>query len=76
MRCMICRSNSVEESKNTYFAQLDNCYVIIENVPCIKCTQCGEVMYSASTLEKIDRILDTVQSYASKLLIMDYAKAA
>ena len=61
MRCLVCKADSMIESKSTYFAQLDNCYVIIENVPCFKCTQCGEVVYSASVIEKIEGILDKAQ---------------
>ena len=76
MKCLVCKADTMTEAKSTYFAQLDNCYVIIENVPCRKCTQCGEVVYSASVMEKIDEILDKVQNIASKIFIMDYAKAA
>lgn len=76
MRCLVCKADSMIESKNTYFAQLDNCYVIIENVPCRKCSQCGEVVYSASVIEKIEEILDKAQSVASKIYIMDYTQAA
>ena len=76
MNCLICKSGNMIEEKTTYFAQLENCYVIIENVPCYKCTQCGETVFSASVMEKIDDILDKVQNIASKIFIMDYAKAA
>ena len=71
-----CKADSMIESKSTYFAQLDNCYVIIENVPCHKCTQCGEVVYSVSVIEKIEEILDKARIVASKIYIMDYTKAA
>ena len=76
MNCLLCKADSMVESRTAYFAQLDNCYVIIENVPCLKCTQCGEAVFSASVLEKIDDILDKVQVYASKIFIMDFSKAA
>ncbi len=76
MRCLACKSNAMENSTNTYFAQLNNCYVIIENVPCVKCSQCGEVVYSANTLEKIDDILDKIETIASKIFILDYKQAA
>ena len=76
MNCLICKSGNMIEEKTTYFAQLENCYVIIENVPCHKRTQCGETVFSASVIEKIDDILDKVQNIASKIFIMDYAKAA
>jgi len=76
MRCMSCKMEEMKESENTYFVQLNNCYVIIENVPCYKCPQCGEVFYKASVLEKIDDLLDKLENIASKIFIMDYAKAA
>ncbi len=76
MKCLLCKSDTMNDDKTTYFAQLKNCYIIIENVPCKKCEQCGEVVYSASVLEKIDEILDKVESIASKTFIMDYSSAA
>ena len=76
MKCLLCKAESMEKSINAYFAQLEHCYVIIENVPCFRCNQCGEVVYSASVIEKIENILDRVQRIASKLFILDYAKVA
>ena len=76
MKCLLCKSDSMVESKSTYIAQLDGCYVIIENVPCRKCAQCGEVVYSASVMEMIDEILEKIKNVASKIFIMDFNKAA
>lgn len=56
MKCMSCKSDSMVDSKTIYFAQLNNCYVIIENVPCKKCDQCGEEFFTVSVMEKIDTI--------------------
>ena len=76
MRCLICKADEMVESKTTYFAQLGYCYVIIENVPCMKCPQCGETVFSASVMSKIDEILEKIHDIASKIFIMDYSKAA
>ena len=76
MKCLICKADSMTNDKSTYFAQLPNCYVIIENVPCRKCSQCGEVVYSASVMEKIDEILKKVELIASKILIIVFDRAA
>lgn len=76
MKCSSCKYGYMEPDKTTYFAQLKNCYVIIENVPCLKCNQCGEVFYTASVAEKINSILDSVEKIASKIFIMDYSAAA
>ena len=76
MRCLCCKNGNMTESTNTYFTQINDCYVIIENVPCMKCEQWGEVYYTASVLERIDDILEKIENIASKIFIMDYKTAA
>ena len=76
MKCMSCKYGDMEESMSTFFAQLNNCYIIIENVPCLKCTQCGDEYFTNSVAERIEDILDSLEKVASKIFIMDYATAA
>lgn len=76
MNCLICKSGHMHPSTESYFAKIKNCYVIIENVPCYKCDQCGEIVYSASVMEKIDDILEHLEKIASKIFIVDYSDAA
>ena len=75
-KCPCCKADTMEESTNAYFAHLKNGYVIIENVPCLKCAQCGEVLYASDTLEKIDVLLEGAEMIASRILIVDYQNAA
>ncbi len=76
MKCMNCRTMEMEDNTTTYFANLDNCYVIIERVPCKKCEQCGEEFFATSVIEKIDEILEKIAEVASKIFIMDYQSVA
>lgn len=76
MKCMSCKADSMTDGTTTFFAQLPNCYVIIENVPCKKCEQCGEEYFTTSVMEKIEDILDKVEHIASKIFILDYHTAA
>lgn len=76
MKCLSCKMEEMQEATNPYFVKPSNCCVIIENVPCYKCGQCGEVYYKASVLEKIDEILEKLEHIASKIFILDYNKAA
>ena len=76
MRCMSCKNGEMVESRTSYFAQLRDCYVIIENVPCMKCRQCGDVIFRSSVVEKIDDILDNLEKIVSKISIVDYTKVA
>ena len=76
MKCLFCKTDSMKKSTGTYFAQSENCYVLIENVPCNKCGQCREVVYSAYFMEKIEDIFEKIRDMASKIFILDYTKAA
>lgn len=76
MRCMSCKTGEMVESTNTYFAEINNCCLIIKNVPCLKCKQCGEIFYRASVLERIDEIAANFRKQHSDLSITDYNRAA
>ncbi len=76
MNCLVCKNGIMQPSTDSYFAKVNDGYVIIENVPCFKCEQCGEVVYSASVIEKIDGMLEHLEKIASKIFILDYAEAA
>lgn len=76
MRCTSCKSGEMQEDRTSYFARLKECYVIIENVPCLKCAQCGDVVFRSSVVEKIDDILDHLEKIVSKISIIDYTKVA
>lgn len=51
MKCMSCKYGEMKET-TTYFTQSNNCYIIIENVPCLKCDQCGEEFFTVLVAEK------------------------
>jgi len=70
--CLSCKNGTYIEATTTYFSELKDCMIIIKNVPCMKCSQCGEVMYSGSVAEKLDELMDKAESIASELLIVNY----
>ncbi|MEE3480838.1 MAG: type II toxin-antitoxin system MqsA family antitoxin [Lachnospiraceae bacterium] len=76
MKCMSCRTGEMVESTNTYFAQVDGGFLIIKNVPCLKCNQCGEVFYRASVLEHLEEMAASFRQQHSELSITDYNQAA
>ena len=76
MNCLVCKSGTMQPETDSYFAKVNGGYVIIENVPCYKCEQCGEIVYAASVMEKIDDLLEHLEKVASKIFIVDYAEAA
>ncbi|MDD2415050.1 MAG: type II toxin-antitoxin system MqsA family antitoxin [Eubacteriaceae bacterium] len=76
MKCLTCKNGTMEPGFTTYFADLKNCMVIIKKVPCQRCDQCGEILFSASVAEKLDSLMDKAESIASELTVMEYDKIA
>ncbi|MCD8380061.1 MAG: type II toxin-antitoxin system MqsA family antitoxin [Lachnospiraceae bacterium] len=75
MTCFYCKGN-VEASTTTYMTDYQNCYIIIKNVPCEKCTQCGEEYISGDVLEKIENIIQQVKGMLTEIAVIDYRQAA
>ena len=74
-RCFYCKG-TMEDSFTSYMADLDGHYVIIKNVPCHKCRQCGEVSFSGETVSRIEEIIEILKNALTEVAIVDYAKAA
>ena len=66
MTCLLCKGE-MKPSTTIHTVQLKNCVVVIKNVPCLKCEQCGEVVLSADTVEKIEHILQTVEKAVAEI---------
>ena len=75
MCCHFCKGN-LEQSTTEFVEKQGNVIIVIENIPCEKCAQCGEAYFSSETAIKIDEILDSIKSISSLLTVtvIDYAE--
>ncbi len=55
MTCDLCGA-PLTELEVTYTTELDGKWIIIEHVPARVCPQCGERLFSADTVDKLQRI--------------------
>ncbi len=74
MTCCYCGGDTVEAT-TTYFEQLDNTIVIIKNVPCDKCSQCGEVFFSGTVAERLEQITEQLEKTLTEVAIVNYSVA-
>ena len=75
MTCFLCKGD-LEKTTTTYMTEYHNCYIIIKNVPCTKCTQCGEEYLNGTTLQKIEGILKKLKTTLTEFAVVDYNNAA
>lgn len=75
---MLCANCGVRAEKGftTSVTDLGNCLIIIRNVPCYKCTQCNEVIYTGDVLKKTEEIIEHCRKMMQEISIIDYSKVA
>ncbi len=75
MTCLFCKGDMVPGT-TSHVAQLDKCIIIIKNVPCMKCTQCGEVVYSGKVVEKLEQLADAMENTLTEVAIINFPTEA
>lgn len=68
--------SNIESSTTTYMTDYQGCYIIIKNVPCEKCSQCGEEYLNGETLERIEEIIQKVKGMLTEIAVVDYKQTA
>ncbi|MCM1144938.1 MAG: type II toxin-antitoxin system MqsA family antitoxin [Blautia sp.] len=62
--------------KKTYVAILEECVIIVKNVPAMVCSQCGEVYYTDEVAERLEQIVQKLQQFVKEVAIVEYENAA
>lgn len=78
MACISCRGGHLEPSTTEYIEKQGNFIIVIENIPCEKCVQCGETYFSNEVMQKLEDILYKIDYISSALTVtvIDYTKTA
>jgi len=63
----------MELKHKTHAVTLDQCVIIIKNVPSLVCTQCGDVCFTDVVMCKLEDIIERLESIIKEVAIVDYA---
>ncbi|MCR4907805.1 MAG: type II toxin-antitoxin system MqsA family antitoxin [Lachnospiraceae bacterium] len=74
--CFYCKYTETIPSVNTHVVTYDNSVIIIKNVPCFACAQCGEKYYSDEVMEKLDVIVEQAKKMAGEVFVVEYERMA
>lgn len=74
MTCFFCKGNMIE-STTTCVAELGNCIVVIKNVPCLKCDQCGEVFVNGEVAARLEQIVAGFEKALTEIAVVNYTAA-
>ena len=75
MKCITCGANTFL-SETTDVTELGKCLVIVRNVPCHKCNECNEVMYTGDIVKQMEEVVNSVKQSLNEIAVIDYKTIA
>ena len=55
---------------------LENCIIIVKNVPSFVCKQCGETSYSDKVAQELEKIVASMRNTLTEIAVVNFNKAA
>ena len=74
--CMYCKGNDLSPSLTTHVVNYKGCVIVIKNVPCEECEQCGEKYYSDEVARHLEKLVNVAKKLMQEISVIDYSKAA
>lgn len=75
MTCFLCKG-TMTPGHTTHMVELSNCILIVKNVPCLICEQCGEIAFESDVIEDLDRIAAKLGDVMTEIAVVQYKKSA
>ena len=74
--CSYCKNDNFIDSITTHVVSFDGYTLIIKNVPCEECAQCGEKYYTNDVALILEKIVSEAKKQIQEVSIIDYKKVA
>lgn len=74
--CMYCKNDTIVVGKTTHVVNYNNCVIVIKNVPCLECSQCGEKYYTDQVAERLEAIIAMAKKLMQEVAVIDYPQVA
>ena len=75
MKCISC-GGETSNGTTVDVTDLGNCLVIIRNVPCYKCKECNEIIYTGDVVKHLEEIVNNAKIAMNEISVIDYKNLA
>jgi YgiT-type zinc finger domain-containing protein len=72
MTCFRCKG-SLENKLTNHVVNLEDCIIIVKNVPAEVCSQCGETYYSDGVAEQLEKIVTALKGLVTEIAVVNYS---
>ena len=73
--CFYCKGK-MRPSFTVYSTQVGEAVIVVKNVPCMECEQCGELEFDDATVARLEELTKAAERLMQEIAVIDYAKAA
>ena len=74
--CMYCKCETTIQTFTTHVVDYKGCVIVIKNVPCEECEQCGEKFYTNEVALRLEKLVNAAKQLMQEISVIDYSKAA
>lgn len=74
--CMFCKCNTMKSGLTTHVVVWNGNVIVVKNVPCEECEQCGEKYFSDEVAIRLEAIVNATKAKMQELVVLDYSKVA
>jgi len=74
MDCFYCKG-TLKDGITLHVVKLKTCIIIIKNVPCLECIQCGATFYDNDVAIQLEKIVSGMKSANTEVAIVNYSAA-
>lgn len=72
--CFYCSSKKILRTYTNYTVSFDDFVIVVKNVPCEKCAECGEKYFSDEVMAKLEQIVAGAKNSAEEIYVTDFVK--
>jgi YgiT-type zinc finger domain-containing protein len=73
---MYCKCDTLKLSTTTHVVNYKGCIIVVKNVPCEECEQCGEKFYTDEVAEQLEKMVNMAKKMMQEISVIDYSKVA
>ena len=75
MKCLKCGKDAYK-STTSEAIELGFGLLVIRNIPCFKCEECDEILYTGDVVQKLESMIAEAKQLMQEIRVIDYSKAA
>lgn len=74
--CFLCKCDIVRQSTTIHVVNYKGSIIVIKNVPCEECEQCGEIFYTDDVAQRLEELVEQAKQMLQEISVIDYGKVA